>query len=254
MAIEQEQVEKEKAVKRAAANVGDTDGGQEQQDQDAERVSVEEMKKQKAAESAGAVPEIEDGESESSAFVDEAARPDGRPLQEQFEEEIEKLKDEFEHVGEILADVRFNEDKAKFFLEALPVIKQVCEVRAGKARFYLHSEPNDECYLMLSPKPSDFDPAWVMIQNPQTGWQAYQEYSEPLLREALIYPKYEDIDWDVDGSGVYTPYGLTDSRLIDTFFQYEMNDPEDPNSASFGADEVEAAETVAKRTTSKPSF
>lgn len=191
--------------------------------------------------------EVSPDENIASQVLQEAQNP-----QEEIEEELADLEDEFGELTELLVDVQFNEDRAEFFLDALPTIKQLVEDFAGKARFYMHQEPNDDIYLLVSPKPSQFNAAWLSMRNPQVGMEAFEKYADDLLKATMAYPSYQEVDWEITGNGMYAPMALTKSRLVDTFFFYEMVDPNEPNTVAFTQDELDSAETIAKRT--KPSL
>lgn len=194
----------------------------------------------------------EQPEQEELPSIDEAMMP-GAASQDQIDEEMDKLREEFgEDLPPLLVDVHFDEDVADFFLEALPRVKEQMQKRK-KTRFYIHQEdPTQEYYLMISPAPANFNAAWVAMQNPQTAQQAFDQYADQMLQEILLYPRYDEIDWEQTGDGMYTPLGLTKTRLIDTFFQHERNDPQRPSSVAFDGTDVDEAKELAER--EKPSF
>lgn len=90
------------------------------------------------------------------------------------------------------------------------------------------------------------------MQNPRVAQKAYNKFAEPCLKAIMAYPEYDEVDWRLEGDGMYAPQGLTKSRLIDTFFFYQTNDPNEPNTVAFSEDEIANAEEVASR--SKPSL
>lgn len=194
----------------------------------------------------------EPDEQEELPSIDEAMMP-GTASQDEIDQEMDELREEFgEDLPPLLIDVHFDDDVAEFFLEALDRVKEQLRKRK-KTRFYIHQEdPTQEYYLMASPAPANFNAAWVAMQNPQTAQQAFQQYADPMLQEVLLYPSYEEIDWEQTGDGMYTPLGLTKTRLIDTFFQHERNDPQRPSSVAFTGEDVDQAQEVAQR--EKPSF
>jgi hypothetical protein len=194
----------------------------------------------------------EESQQEELPSIDEAMMP-GATSQEEIDQEMENLREEFgDDLPPLLIDVHFDEDVADFFLEAMPRVKKQLQTRQ-KTRFYIHQEdPTQEFYLMVSPAPANFNAAWVSMQNPQTAAQAFEQYADEMLQEILLYPRYDEIDWQQSGDGMYTPLGLTKQRLIDTFFQHERNDPQQPSSVAFTGDEVSEAQEVAQR--EKPSF
>jgi hypothetical protein len=176
-------------------------------------------------------------------------------LDPEVQSKLEDLREEFGELSELLVDVAFNETVADFLIDAEEVIRHHAEKRGGKARFYIHREgPTEELYLLLSPKPAQFNSAWMQMQNPnpEMAMQAYERYVDDILKTVMVYPKYQNVDWNLDGTGVYQPMGLTKSRLVDTFFSYEMNDPNEPNSVAFSDEEVDDAVNVAQR--DKPSL
>lgn len=175
-------------------------------------------------------------------------------LDNEVQEQLESLRDEFGELSEILVDAAFNENVAEFLLDASDVISKHLDERAGKARFYMHREPNDDLYLLLSPKPAQFNSAWLQMQSrqPQAAVQAFERYADDILKTIMIKPRFQDVDWNLDGNGVNAPMGMTKSRIVDTFLSYEMNDPNEPTSTVFSEDEVDSAMEAAKK--EQPSF
>lgn len=177
--------------------------------------------------------------------------------QEEFQEVYDDLEEEFGDVTDLLIDVYYDPRVRKFLLEHHERIAEINRERGGKARFYFHREPTDEIYLLLSPRPSEFNTAWLSMRTPEYAVQAFEKFSDGLLRVVMEYPEYDDVDWDLDGSGVYAPMGLTKSRLIDTFFEHELIDRDEQNTAAFGGEDVDDAVEVANRRnrrTEKPSL
>lgn len=238
----------------AVALMSDTTEAQAEEIQ-AEEV-VEEAPEEKTGETPGSMagaPQTDPELSQTQEVLQDVAPPEdaGDGPEEDWKQAYQELEEEFDDVTDILVDVRFDDDVAEFFLEHKDHILQISKERAGKARFYIHREPNDELYLLLSPKPDEFNASWLSMRNPKIGLQAFEKFGDGLLEVVMEKPTFEDVDWQLDGSGVYAPMGLTKSRLIDTFFFYELVDPQEQNKVAFTENEVEDAATVAKRTVDK---
>lgn len=176
--------------------------------------------------------------------------------EQDFKEVYDELEEEFGDVTDILIDVYYDPRVRNFLLKHHERIAEINRERANKARFYFHREPTDEIYLLLSPRPSEFNTAWLAMRT-EYAKQAYDKYADGMLRTIMEYPKYDDVDWDLNGDGIYAPMGLTKSRLIDTFLKHELVDPEEQNTAAFEGNDVDDAMTVANRRdkrTDKPSL
>lgn len=189
-----------------------------------------------------------------AADEDELAAPEGEDVsaQEKIDQVAEELEEEYGQVPDIFVDLKLGEDISEFFLGALPKVRRLLEKRSGKANFYIHREPNDEFYLMLGPKPSEFRTQWVQIRNPQSGPEVFERYADDLLETVMFAPSYEEVDWNLTGDGVRTPMSLTKQRLVNTFFFYETFDPNEPHTAQFDDSVVEDAEEIAR--SEKPSL
>lgn len=191
---------------------------------------------------------------EVEALFADQPNMDASDLNAEVRSELNELQEEFGELSEILVDAVFNEHVAEFLIECEPVIQKFIDKRGGKARFYMHREPNDDLYLLLSPKPAQFKATWLQMQNPQpeVAVEAFERYADDILKTIMIKPSFNEVDWNLDGTGVNAPMGMTKSRIVDTFLSYEMNDPEEPTSSVFSEDEVDSAMEAAKR--DKPSF
>jgi len=180
------------------------------------------------------------------------------PLQRELLEIEEQLREEYDEdqLTEFIFDCAFTEEIAEAFLDAKDRILSAAERRSGKARFYCHLEPNDEVYFLVSPLPKEFNTSWIMTTNPQTDEEVYSELLEQLLRATMLYPAYNEVDWDYTGDKMYAPFGLTKENLKRTFWQYEFPDPQQPNSVPFGQEEIETASEVSERSAGneKPGF
>lgn len=192
----------------------------------------------------------------AEALEDDALAPAGsetvQTAQEKVQEVADQLEEDYDEVPDLFLDLKIDETTAEFYLDALPRIRKVLDHRNGKAQFYVHREPNDDLYLMLGPKPSEFKTQWVQMQNPNTGPEAFERYADDLLEAVLLYPRYGEIDWQLSGDGMKTPMSMTKQRLVNTFFFYETHDPQQPHTAQFDESHVEDGAEIAR--SEKPSL
>lgn len=175
------------------------------------------------------------------------------PLSAEIEAKLTELKNMFgeENVTEIVADVYFDPDVAAFVMECEDVMKTRSEALNNKARFFLHREPNGDLYLLNNLKPSEWKTQWLQIL---TGDQsAADKYGDEILKASMLYPSFDQTDWDYEGGEkMHRPMGLTKSRLIGTFFTYEIQDPTQDNTVAFDSKSIDTALAAAK--SAKPSL
>ena len=195
-----------------------------------------------------------DFESEGEGPLAEA---DITPEQRERLDEVTEMLGGEEHVTELVADAAWSAEFAEFLLEAHDRVQAVMDAQGQKAEFYLHRELNaqgDEFYLMKSPAPEDFRTQWTAMLGPQIEEADYKRMQTQVLQAALVHPTYEEVDWDRTGDGVYSPKGLTKSRLTNVFWGYETQS-QTPTDTAFGADEVGDSVKVAEQTVEeKPSL
>lgn len=148
----------------------------------------------------------------------------------------------------MMAEVCFQEDVAKTYLDASEEISKIAAKYNNKVRFYVHREPNDEIYIMHSLPPNEFKSNWLSIYSGQEG--AVDLYGDQILQSMMLYPKYNAVDWEYNDAGkVYAPMALTKNRLIATIFANEIPRAEIQNDLVFTADETTNVEKLAKQRT-----
>lgn len=175
--------------------------------------------------------------------------------QQEVEARLEELKEEFgEKLTELIVEVEFNQESADFLMSAEERLREADVSMSGKAFFYMHREPNGDWYVMRNLKPSEFSTEWLTLLDQQNYLKAFNKHADDLLRATMVYPRFEETDWEYEGGGkLNAPQPLTKSRLVGAFFDYELSTNPEQDNIRFRPGEIDTAVSVAKRK-KKPSL
>ncbi|RME29034.1 MAG: hypothetical protein D6800_03205 [Candidatus Zixiibacteriota bacterium] len=176
-------------------------------------------------------------------------------VQAQYEDMLARLQEELgvDRVPPIVADVALSDEIAAFLLKAEDRITELVKATGGKVDFYLHREPNNDLYLLRSLKPSEWNSTWFGILMQNITEEQRDAYVDQLLSACMVYPSYDETAWDWEPEKINAPSGMTKNRLVGTFFENNIQDPNTPSSVAFDPGEAQAAIDVARKK-QKPSL
>jgi hypothetical protein len=174
---------------------------------------------------------------------------------DEFTLRLEALREEFgDALTDVIVDAEFDEAVAEFLIGANDRLGEVIESTRGRASFYLHREPGPkkDHYILRTVRPQEFKAQWVTMISGQP--EAFERYEEEFLRAVMLYPSFDEVDWDWDDdTKLHSPDAFTKGRLVSKYFDFTLPDPQAPSGVAFGASDVGPAVDVARRK-KKPSL
>lgn len=190
--------------------------------------------------------------------LDAAVEADPLPTAEdaveaRVKEMIEELEAEYgaENVTELLVEAAYNDEVAEFLLAAEAHITETIREVGKKVRFHLHPEANGDLYILRTLKHNEWNSAWMRILTGQP--EEFAKHGDAMLQLVMVYPSFEETDWDWTGEGINTPEGMVRQRLVGTIFDAEMAQAQ-AEPVSFGTEELPNVTQAARKRKEKPGF
>ena len=204
--------------------------------------------------------EDQDADAQNLDAVEDTADDDIHPLptaedavEARVKEMIEELEAEYsaENVTELLVEAAYNDEVAEFLLAAEAHITETIREVGKKVRFHLHPEANGDLYILRTIKHNEWNSAWMRILTGQP--EEFAKHGDAMLQLVMVYPSFEETDWDWSGEGINTPEGMVRQRLVGTIFDAEMAQAQ-AEPVSFGTDELPNVTKAARKRKEKPGF
>jgi len=172
-----------------------------------------------------------------------------REIEERYAQLVKELTELYgeERVTDLVLDAYVNPRVAEFLLEAEPALRRVLEEVGPKTVMWLHHEPNGDLYLLRALRPDEWMTRWLALISPKAA-EAFDQYGEQILRLIMVYPSYDEVDWDWSGKGKNTPAASLKWRLVYSMIERELQEPVNHGTdVPFRPDELDTALDAAKR-------